>query len=155
MSKQKRWIPANFQLSLENLSSEITRHVTKVDAMTIKQSIINNAIGWELYTRREPGRVDLPTLSLHVPETRAEPWVKWWKKFVADGEHIAKNETSGSLVYLDNDCTTHLMPLTFKGVGITGVTFEKHDASSDNLRTLKVDLYMEQLEFSSGKGTLA
>lgn len=154
-TKQKKWVPANWQLSLENLSSEVTRHVTKIDSLTVKQNIINNPIGRELYTRREPGRVDLPTISLHVPETRSKEWVKWWDKFVAKGDHVNKNETSGSLVYLANDCKTQLMTLTFKGVGITALTFEKHDAGADNIRTLKVDLYMETLEFASGQGTTA
>ncbi len=151
-TKQKRFIPANYRINLERGDLK-TMHVVKVDAITIKQNIIQNPVGNEKWARIEPGRVEHPTISMYVPETYAGPWFTWWKKFVGEIQHESGNETTGSIEYLDSDCNDTLMTLSFKGIGITGITYDKLDAGSDAIRTVKVDLYCETMDFSGGAGT--
>lgn len=153
VTKQKMWVPQNFQFNLDAIPKEVTRHIVKLDAITVKQNIIVNPIGNELWPRKEVGRIEFPTLSVYVPETYSKSWYQWWDKFVAKGEHIPANESSGSLVYLASDCTTQLMTLTFKNIGITGITFDKFEAAGEPIRCIKVDLYTESMEFSTGSGT--
>ncbi|MSP60255.1 MAG: phage tail protein [Myxococcales bacterium] len=151
-TKQKLFVPANFRLTLEKFDRESTRWVTKIEALTIKQNVITNPIGNELWPRKEVGRVEYPNLSIHVPETYAGPYLKWWEKLVGKGEHNG-NEVTGSLELLASDLTTILMTLSFTGVGITGLTFDKHDAGAEALRSVKVDMYCEGMTFKPGKGT--
>src|SRR5579871_2135454 len=108
LSKQKMFVPANYQVTLENMPKEITKHVVKVDAITVKQNIIQNPICNEKWARIEPGRIEQPTLSMYVPETYSKPWYDWWKSFVGEMNHDPGNETTGSIVYLAADCTTQL-----------------------------------------------
>ncbi len=153
LTKQKLWVPANYQVTLENMDKETTKHIVKIDPITIKQNIIQNPISYEKWSRLEVGRIEQPTLSLYVPETHSKPWFAWWKKFVAEMEHDESNETTGSIVCLASDCTTQLMTLSFQGLGITGITFDKHEGGAEAIRQLKVDLYCETMDFSAGAGT--
>jgi phage tail-like protein len=150
LAKQKQYVPANYQVNIDKVGPAISRHVVKVDPVTIKQNIILNPIGNEKWARIEAGRIDQPMLSLYVPETYGDPWMKWWKSFVGEVEHDSGNESSGSIVYLASDCSTHLLSMEFKGIGITSVTFDKHEAGSEAIRNLKVDLYTETMSFSPG-----
>jgi phage tail-like protein len=153
LTKQKMWVPANYRLSLEKIDGGTTRHVTKIDSITIKQPIIVNPIGNMKWASLEGGRVEQPTLSVYVPETYSSPWYKWWKSFVGEMEHDPSNESTASLEFLASDCSTTLMTLSFQGVGITGLTFDKHDGGGDQIHTIKVELYTEQMTFSPGAGT--
>lgn len=155
LTKQKLWVPQNYSLTLECLPKDITRHVVKIDAITVKQNVVVNPVGHELWPRKEPGRIEYPTLSVYVPEAYSKNWVKWFEEFVGNGNHQAANETTGSLVYLASDCVTELMTLQFRGLGITGVTFDKHEAGGEPIRCVKVDLYTESMSFSAGNGTSA
>ncbi len=151
LKQQKKFVPANFRLNLEKIDKDVTRVVTKIEGLTIKQNIIDNPIGNELWARKEVGRIEMPTLSLSLPETYVAPFMKWWKTFVGDGEHDHKNETTGSLEFLDSTCTETLMTLSFDGVGITGVSLDKHDAGGAAIRMAKVDLYIDSMSYQAGK----
>jgi|SRR5579883_798366 len=144
-TKQKKAVPANFSLALEGMDREVTRHVTKVEAFSIKQNVIDNPVGGLPYPMREAGRLEFPTLSVHVPETYAKPWFDWWQEFVGRGNHVQKNERTGSIAYLDSTLAQTLLTLHLYGVGITSIGFDKHEADADGIRTVKVDLYVESI----------
>jgi len=149
-TKQKMWISSNFRFRIDGFTD--MQWVQKVEAFSIKQNIIDNPVGRELYIRKEVGRVDYPNLTFYVPETYAKPWLEYWKKFVGDGEHLGTNEHTGSLEYLNSDLTKTLMTVKFQGIGITGCTWDKHDAGVEQVRMLKVDCYCESLSFQPGSG---
>lgn len=145
VTKQKQAIPSNFRVTIDGIDADDTKRVSKVDAFAIKQNIITAPVGGLLYAPKEAGRMEFPTLTVYVPESHAEPWVKWWEKFVGAGEHIGKNERTGSITYLDSSLTKTLLQIELQGVGITGLTFDKLDAQTDKIRQLKVDLYVESM----------
>jgi phage tail-like protein len=153
LTKQKLWVPANFQVTLENMDKETTRYISKIDPVIIKQNIIQNPIGYEKYSRLEVGRIEQPSLSMYVAETYAKPFYTWWDKFVAQMEHADSNETTGSIVCLASDCSTQLMTLSFAGLGITGITFDKHEGGAEAVRNIKIDMYCETMDFAAGAGT--
>jgi len=152
LEKQKMFVPANYKITVQRIDAGITKHVVKVDPITIKQNIIVNAIGSELYPRIEAGRVDHPVISVYVPENYVQPWMTWWKSFVGEMKHDSSNEAWASIAFLASDVSTELMTLKFEGVGITGLTFDKHDAGGEGIRTVKVDLYTEKMSFEGGAG---
>jgi phage tail-like protein len=151
MRTQKRTTPINFRLRLDGLEEQAAKRVSKIEAFSVKQQIIANPMGGLLYERKEPGRIEFPTLSLHLPELDAGPWMKWWEQFVGKGEHVQKNERTGSIAYLNSDLTQTIINVDLYGVGITGVTFAKMEAAGDVVRTVKVDLYVESLRVEAGK----
>lgn len=151
VNKQKLWVPSNFRFTIDGMPD--MQWVQKVDQMTVKQNIIENPIGKEAYARKEIGRLEYPNFSFYVPETYAKPWMGWWQRFVADGSHEHGDEKHGSVEYLSQDLAKTLMTIEFLGLGITGVSFDKHDAHSDQIRMVKVDCYCESMTFRPGEGT--
>ena len=153
INKQKLWVPANFRLGIDGFDKEVMRWVQKVDGFTIKQNIILNPIGDEKYVRKEIGRIEWPALTFYIAEHKAKPFLDWWKSFVGQMEHTSNNEKTGFIEYLASDCSTVVGRIDFGGIGITGCTFEKHDAGTDAMRFLKVECYTESMEVKPGTGT--
>jgi hypothetical protein len=143
--KQKRWTASNFRLQINGFDC---RRVLKVDAITIKQNIVDNTIGERLIYQKEPAQIDFPNLSITIAENDIEPWYKWHKEFVMDGKSAPENEKSGSLSYLTSDLSKELFSLSFTNLGIVKFVPDKHDSSSDKLRYVRVEMYCEQMAFS-------
>lgn len=143
--KQKRWQAANFRLQIDGMD---TRRVLKVDAITIKQNIVENAIGERLIYQKEPAQIDFPSLIITIPENEIEPWYKWHKEFVMDGKSAPESEKSGSLAFLTSDLGTELFSLSFANLGIIKFTPDKHESSSDKLRYVRVEMYCEAMTFT-------
>lgn len=149
MSRQKRYLPTNFRMAIDGVGTDLTRRALKIDAISVKQKIIDAPCGGLLYTPREPGRIEFPTISFQIAEAHAGPWIKWWEEYVGQGEHVAENEHSGSITYMDSSRAKDLFTLHLHNIGITGLTFDKLDGQSDGIRTVKVDLFVESLSLEA------
>jgi phage tail-like protein len=145
VTKQKKQTPQNFNFHMEGFERENTRRVVKIDALTIKQNVINAPVGGLLYAPKEAGRVEYPTVSFYIPETYLGPWMKWWEQFVGQGNHVGDKEHTGAIEYLDSTFQEVLLTLNMRGVGITGITFDKHEGHAESIRNAKVDLYVESM----------
>ena len=142
--KQKRWTASNFRLQVDGFDC---RRVLKVDAITIKQNIVENTIGERLIFQKEPAQIDFPNVVVTIPENEIEPWYKWHKEFVMDGKSDPSKEKSGSLAYLTSDLSAELFSLSFTNLGIIKFTPDKHDSASDKLRYVRVEMYCEEMRF--------
>jgi len=143
--KQKRWMAANFRLQIDGLDC---KRVLKVDAITIKQNIVDNAIGERLIFQKEPAQIDFPSVIITIPENDIKPWYAWHKEFVMDGKSDPSKEKSGSLSYLTSDLSKELFSLSFTNLGIMKFTPDKHDSGSDKLRYVRVEMYCEEMRFT-------
>jgi phage tail-like protein len=153
-TKQKLWIPANFRFRLDGFPEGNMKWVQKVDQFSIKQNIINNPIGKELYIRKEAGRIEYPNLTFYVAEPYAKPWLDHWKEVVGDNTKRATSERTAGIEYLSSDLGSTLMNIDFQGVGITGVSFDKHEAGNDAVRFVKVECYTETMTLEPKQGTV-
>lgn len=144
-SKQKRWQAANFNLSIDGMN---TKRVSKVDAITIKQNVVDNAIGERLIFQKEPAQIDFPNLVFYIPEVDAEPWYKWYDEFVTKGKSDPSHEKNGHLEYLKPNVRDVLFTVDFFGLGIVKFAPEKLESSSEKVRTVKIELYCERMDFS-------
>jgi hypothetical protein len=144
-SKQKRWMASNFRLQIDGMDC---KRVNKIDAITIKQNIVENAIGERLIFQKEPAQIDFPSLIISIPENEIEPWYKWHKSFVMDGNSDPSTEKSGSLSYLSSDLQSELFSLSFTNLGIIKFTPDRHDSSTEKLRYVRVEMYCESMKFS-------
>lgn len=142
--KQKMWLPCNFRLDIPGFNC---RRVNKIEALTIKQKVIDNAIGEELVFEKEPVQIDFPNLVLTLPEADAKAWYDWHHSFVIDGKSDPDQEKGGHLEYLTPDMKTVLFTVKFHHLGIIKFTPDKLEAGSDKLRMVKIEMYCEQMEF--------
>jgi hypothetical protein len=139
---QKKWLPANFRLTIDGLE-EPTRRVTKVDAITIKQKVV------------EGGRPELDVGDLRVtfPESHAKAIYDWHEDFCIKGNNGSDKELAGNLQYLGPDLQEVLFTLKLQSIGIFKMAPERADAGSENLSRARAEMYCETAELTPGSST--
>jgi len=150
--KQKRWTARNFRLAIGGL--DCTR-VNKVEALTVKQKVVEHAVGEIRDYEKEPANIEVPNLVVSVAESHSENWDKWHEDFVIKGNNAQKAEKTGSLEFLSEDLKETLFTIDFHGLGIFKATHDKHEAGGENIKRTKYEMYCERMEFKSGAGIWA
>ncbi len=149
---QKQWLPSNFKLTIDNLDCT---QVNKIEAITLKQKVVENPVGELRDYQREPASLEVPNLVVTFTEAIADPWYKWHEDFVIKGLNGDDKEKGGSLVYLTPDMK-ELFTITFEHLGIFKLTPEKVEAGSENIRRVKAEMYCEDMKFNyAGSATWA
>jgi hypothetical protein len=142
---QRLWTPANFELRLDGFG-EATRRVTKIDGFTIKQQVHEYHAGNLRDPVRVPGLLEFPNLSFYVPEADAQVFIDHYTKHGIEGNPQAPTRHTGSIVCLDN-AGEELCTVTLKGVDIAHIAPEKQDASSEEIKLVKVEVAVEDMKF--------
>lgn len=143
---QKKWLPANFRLKIDGLEKACAK-VNKIEALVVKQKVIEHAVGEQRDYQKEPAHVEIPNLVITFPESHADDFYKWHESFVIKGENGNDKEKSGSLEYLTPDLKETLFTLTMKQIGVFKLTPEKTESASENIRRLKAEMYVEEMDF--------
>ncbi len=141
---QKKWLPSNYKLVIDGL--DCTR-VNKIEAITVKQKVVENPTGELRDYEREPAHLEIPNLVVTLAESHAEKWYEWHENFVIKGDNGDNKEKGGSLTYLAPDLKTELFTITFSHLGIFKLTPEKVEAGSENIRRVKAEMYCEEMKF--------
>jgi len=149
---QKKWLPANFRLKIDG--TDCTR-VNKIEAIVVKQKIINNAVGELRDYEMEPAHLEIPNLVVTLAESHSKEFYDWHEDFVIKGNNGDDKERGGSLEYLTPNLQEVLFTLTFKHLGIFKLTPEKVEAGSENIRRVKGEMYCEDIQFVYGSSTWA
>ncbi len=144
--KQKLWTPANFRVRIHGLD-DVCRNISKVEAISIKQNVVENTIGEKLIFDKEPAQIDFPNVILTVPESDAEKWYKWHKEFVIEGKSYSQSEKQGGIEYLSSDLGKTLFTLGLENLGIIKFTPDKAESGSEKIRSVKIELYCEKMTF--------
>lgn len=145
---QKKWLPANFRLQIAGL--DCTR-VNKIEAITIKQKVMENPVGEMRAAQKEPAKLEIPNLVISMPEQNAAALVAWQKE---SAMHTRPgNHKPGKLEYLTPDGRDALFTLTFQNLGIFKLTPDKQEAGSENIRRVKAEMYCEEIHFEYGSGS--
>jgi len=145
-AKQKKWLPSNFKLRIDGCEIGCSK-VNKIEALTIKQKVTENAIGEQRDYQKEPTSVDVPNLVITLAESHADEFYRWHEDFVIKGNNGEDREKGGNLEYLDSSLTQILFTLTFKNLGVYKVSPDKVEASAEPIRRLKVEMYCEDIAF--------
>lgn len=145
--QQKRWLPANFRLQIDGLPTAC-KWVNKIEALTVKQKVVDNPLGEFRDFQKEPAHIEFPNLVVTVAESHADEFYKWHEDFVIKGNCDQGKEKGGSLTYLAPDLTD-LFTLSFTGLGIFSAKPEKSESASENIKRVKFEMYCEQLTFKS------
>lgn len=145
--KQKTWLPANFRLRIDGLEGPTSR-VNKIEALVVKQKILEDSIGDGRDYEKEPASLEIPNLVFTTAEAYADDLYAWHEDFVINGNNGQDKEKSGTLEYLSPDLKQVLFKLEFKNLGIFKLTPEKAEAGSEQIRRVKAELYVEEMKFS-------
>ena len=144
---QKQWLPANFKLEIDGL--DCTK-VSKIDAFTVKQSVVTDPVGEERDYEKEPGKLEFPNLSILLSEASAQTWFDYFQNFVIQGNSGEANEKSGTLSFLDATRKETLAHIRFFNLGIFKLSDDKAEANSDQIKRVKAELYCERMEIKMG-----
>lgn len=143
---QKKWLPANFRLRIDGMEEPCSR-VNKIEAIVVKQKVIENPVGELRDYEKEPAYLEIPNLVITFPESHAKPFYDWHESFVIKGENGDDKEKGGTLEYLTPDLHTPLFTITFKHLGIFKLTPDKVESGNEQIRRLKAEMYCEDMEF--------
>lgn len=152
LQKQKMWLTCNFRFELERFKGDDSLRHCKIEAFTVKQNVIANPIGYELDTRKEVGRLELPQIVVSFPEARVENWLKWWNTAVAQGNR-KDQYTTGMIAYLASD-QSELMRIELEGVSLASIEVDKYEAGKESIAMAKATLNIERLTLKAGGGTV-
>ena len=143
---QKLWLPANFRLTIDGLEKAL-KQCNKVEALTVKQTVVKLESGNARIYEIEPGKLEFPNLVFTVPESHAEPLIKWHERFVLEGKNEQTEEKTGSLTFLAPNLKDELGEIKFTGIGIFNISADKGEAGNETIRRVKVECYVEDLKF--------
>jgi len=148
IKKAKMWTPAFFRLEIDGC--DCTK-VNKVDAITIKQKVTQNAVGQLRDYQSEASYVEVPNLVITMAESHSDDFYQWHQQFVVMGKCDQGNEKGGALHYLAADATTELFTINFVQLGIFKISPEKVEAGGEPVRRVKIEMYCEDMKFGYDK----
>ncbi len=147
MQTQKEWTGNRFRFSLDGFESAC-RNCAKVDAFTIKQTVIDYHSGGFRAPIKCASPVDFPNIVFYIPESDAQPLFEQAKKRIVDGELKSHSDKkAGYIQTYGQDGKTTLVTLEFYDAEIVSVTPDKSDASAGEIKMVKVELYTERMKF--------
>ena len=150
-TKQKQFVASNFRFELDGLE---TKQVTKIDAFTVKQSVLADPVGMHRDFQRTPGPVEFPNLRVTIAETAAQTWTDWFDDFVVKGNSGDDREKHGAIVFLDPTLKRELARIELEHVGIFALRRTPAPAG-DQVRKFSVELYVESMKLNVSKTELA
>ncbi len=141
--KQKKWLRSNFRLRVGNLPCD---RVTKIDAFTIKQTIVEHRDGGDRRGHRlAPTHLEYPNLKVTFSAADVGPWQEWFTEFVISGHNGQDRELAGALEFLDTTSKEVLGSVELSQVGIFALYAEKHESNKDAIARYVAELYVERM----------
>jgi len=137
---------ANFSLTIGDLDCP---GVTAIEAFTVKQRF-TESVGEVRDYEFEPGALDVSNLAVTFAENSKNIFQDWFDDFVIKGNNNQSNERNGKLEYLSANLKDVLFTVTFLNLGIFKLERQKFEASSDRIRTVRAEMYCEQITFKPG-----
>ncbi len=139
---QQHIAACNFHFLYDGVSPEVCSRVSKVDGFSLKTKIIEYHYGGRLEASKQAGKFEFPNLVFYLPEVDAAPFRELHMKSVA-GERAPMRGASLSFF---NNAQDERGKFEFINCHIFNVTPEKQDASSEDIRLMKVECQIEGLK---------
>jgi phage tail-like protein len=143
LEEQKAWKACNFRFSMDGF--DCLKRVTKVESFTIKQQVLEYATGGSRWASKTPSAIDFPQISFSLPEADAQPIMDHFTKRGVQGE--VPGRLTGQIETYDNQQQTCFI-IQFAGADVMNVAPDKSDATTEEIKQVKVDLYVESMSFS-------
>lgn len=143
MNTQKLWTSCNFRFRLDSFEAQC-RRVTKIDSFTVKQNITEYHAGGMRAPIKTPSAIDFPNLTFYVPEADAQPFLDHFMRRGVKGQ--VPGRLTGEITTFDNE-GRDLFTLHYYGADIANVQPDKSDAGSEEIKQVKIELYIERMKF--------
>ena len=141
---QTMFRPENFRLVIDGLEQTCAK-VSKIDALTVKQTVARDNIGDARDYELIPGKLEMPNLKITFNENVVEPMAAWHQTFVIDGKNDVSQEKNGRLEFLSADRSKVLLALEFKGLGIFNLSRGDATNNDDKLSNCTAEFYCDEL----------
>jgi phage tail-like protein len=141
---QKSWKACNFRFKIDTF--DCCKRVTKIDSFTVKQNVLEYYSGGRRTASKTPSQIDFPQITFYLPEADAQPLAAHFKKRGVDGQ--VPGRLHGQLETYDNEQQT-VFTLEFFGADILNIQPDKADASTEEIKQVKIDMYVEKMTFKS------
>ena len=145
--KAKMWSPSNFKLTIDGVDCSKVR---KIEAITVKQKVTQLYFGASRVPEIEPTGIEFPNMSLTLPAAYAQDFIKWHNEFVITGDKDTKQIKTGYIEFLDAQNKNTIFTIDLDGVGIHNLSIEKSDANAEDLKQVKVELFVDFMELKLG-----
>jgi hypothetical protein len=145
---QKKWLAANFRLSITGLEQDCA-HVNKISPIVVKVKFLEAVTGNARDTQAAPARLEISDLVVTFPESHSNQFRAWCQDFLVNGNNGQAMEKAGKLEFLTPNLQEVLFTLTFDRLGIVKMEQEKAEAGSENIRRVQATLYCGHVVFSS------
>jgi hypothetical protein len=139
---QKKWLCSNFRLRMGDL--DCTK-VNKIDALTIKQGIVQDDVGEERVSLKEPTKLEIPNMKITLSAVTVASWQDWFRTFVVAGENGQEKELNGAIEFLDPSLKTTLGTVDLFQCGIFALNEEKKEAGKDGIARWVAEVYVERM----------
>jgi hypothetical protein len=147
-TKAKAWLPANFRLTIPGLDCS---KVSRIEALTVKQTTVTQTIGEARDFQKQPGKLEFPNLVISLAEISAGTFYAWFQDMVIKGNAGDNNEKAGTLEFLDQTMKGSLLTVYFNHLGIFGFSPERSESNAEKIRSVKVEMYCEQMTLAPMK----
>lgn len=146
---QKSWASCNFLLELDGFKEECKR-TTKIDSFTIKQNIVEYHSGGFQSPQKVPSaQVDYPNLAFYVPEANAAAFHEY---VMAKRVRNETPKTFGGVLHVQDNSRKDIFSINLTGVDIFGVTPDRSESTSDEIKQVKIECSVEGMVFDSYAG---
>lgn len=141
--KAKMWNPSQFSLHIEGIDCSKVR---KIESITVKQKITQLYFGTSRAPELEPTGIEFPNITVSLAASYADDFVKWHQKFVVDGAKDTEQIKTGYLEFLDPQGSGAIFTINMDGIGIHHLSIDKSEANSEDLKQVKVELFVDYME---------
>ena len=146
---QKVWTACNFLFELKGFETACKR-VTKIDSFTIKQNIIEYHSGGSATPIKVPSsQIDWPNISFYVPESEAQVFHNHIMEKTVPG---AKASDFTGVLHVQDSEHKDIFSLAFSGANILGVTPDRSESTSEEIKQVKVEIAVQDMTFEAYEG---
>lgn len=136
----KAWRTSSFRIKIDGLEADC-QHVTKIDALTLRQKNTTTTVGDRRDYEIEPTKLEFPDLTLELPKAFASKFNQWFQSAVLERQDPSDKERDGTLDFLAPGTATPYFGLTLNGLGIYNM--------AASATSFKFALHCTNMEFSA------
>jgi len=136
----KAWETSSFRIKIDGLETEC-QHVTKIEALRLKQGIVKSHAGERRHREIEPAAIEVSDLVFELPKSFTGRFDQWFKSSVVEGQNPGDEERNGTLDFLAPRTATSYFGLKLNGLQIYRMT--RSGAS------IKFVMHCTKMEFSA------
>lgn len=146
--KQKLWNTSCFRLNIDGID---TRHVSKVESFTVKQTVKKLYAGPQRFPEVEPANIELPNLVAWISSAHAQDIFKWHEDFIANGMNDPSAMKNGSLDYLSPDRQKVLFSIQLRDLMLVNISGQRV-ANSSEISRVRFEMVVEDMVLDGNFG---